>query len=290
MSGDRLARVEGEATAIGIMPQSFNDVARMAKALSEARGFVPREMIGNPNAIAAAIMTGLEIGIGPMQALRSVYVINGRPLISADLMLSLAIRAGVRPQWIEQTAEVARLRLTRPGFEPHEHAFTIEEAKRAKLSGDNWQKYPAAMLRARCLSAAMRAYCPDVIGSGVYVEGEIEPVAAVDREPAPVVRSAPQSIEDAIIEAEASCAAEPPVEQPKRKGSKPEDCDSREALEAWLAQHGVEVLRRGESAIKRVVAQATRLELVSDDEHGEVSSYAWVTKRLAKMVQGTEAA
>jgi hypothetical protein len=240
----------------GFMPQSFNDVARMARALSEARGFVPREMIGNPNAIAAAIMTGMEIGIGPMQALRSIYVIDGRPMIAADLMLALAIRAGVRPHWIHSDAERAHLRLTRDGFEAHEHVFTIAEAKQAGLAGrGNWTKFPAAMLRARCLSAAMRAFCPDVIGSGVYVEGEIEP------EPRrPSVRS-----EDTI---EGEIASEKSDAPPARaqsngngNGKKPPSLAESIApvveadeLAAWCRKYAAAVKRKGAEAIAHVVA------------------------------------
>jgi hypothetical protein len=144
------------------------------------------------------------------------------------------------------------------------------------------------MLRARCLSAAMRAYCPDVIGSGVYVEGEIESVAAVE-EPAPVVRSAPQSIEDAIIEAEASCG---PPEVHERAGTpvKLLDCGTPAELEAWIAARGADVLAAGDKGIAKVAARATQLRCVAFDEYGESSSLAWVQRRLAALVTGTEAA
>jgi hypothetical protein len=49
---------------------------------------------------------------------------------------------------------------------------------------DNWKRHPAAMLRARCTSAAMRAFCPEYLGAGVYESssGELtggEPLEAV---------------------------------------------------------------------------------------------------------------
>jgi hypothetical protein len=154
----------------------WSEIEAMSSKLARAQGFVPKEMLGQPHAIAAAILTGQELGIGPMQSLRSIYVIDGRPMLAADLMLSLAIRAGVKHTWLEQTDRVARLRLQRAGFDPHEHVYTLEEAQRAGLARrQNWQRYAPAMLRARCLSAALRAYCPDVLGAGVYVEGEIVP-------------------------------------------------------------------------------------------------------------------
>jgi hypothetical protein len=293
---DKLARIEGEAAmVVGIAPRSFDDVARMAGALSKARGFVPDVYLGNAPALAAAIMTGMELGIGPMQAIRSIHIVKGKPVLDAALMLALAIRAGVKAQWLEQSDQCAKLRLVREGFEPHTQTFTMEDAKRAGLAGnDNYKKHPAAMLRARCISSAMRAFCPDVLGSAVYVEGEIphERAEAINVETGEVrEHEPPQNIEDAIIEAEASCAAqhEPPPEPPTRRGkSKPEDCASEAALKEWIARHGIEVLRRGEGAITRVVGQAARLGLSSDDGAGDARS--WVNAQLESVIQGTEAA
>jgi hypothetical protein len=274
---DRLAKVDGEApVTLGITPKSFADVARMARVLSGAQGFVPRDLLGNPNAIAAAIMTGMEIGIGPMQALRSVHVVDGRPTLSAELMLSLAMRAGVRPQWLESTAEVAHLRLTRPGYEAHEQRFSIAEAKQAGLAGKgNWQKYPAAMLRARALSAAMRAWCPDVIGSGVYVEGEIEPEEPRE---APSVRVTSPTV--AFYE-DADVVDDDALEEAAPNPAKLSDCLDGGAIEGWLRTNGVAVLESGEAAIARVVEQATRIKLAEPE--------AWVAARVAELVRGTEA-
>lgn len=241
---DKLAKLDESAPVRALAPQSFNDVARMSSALAQAKGFVPRDLLGQPHAIAAAIMTGMEIGIGPMQSLRSIYVIDGRPMLSADLLLSLAIRGGVRPQWLHTDAERAHLRLTRAGFEPHEHTFTIAEAKLAGLAGrGNWTKYPAAMLRARCLSAACRAYCPDVIGSGVYVEGEIEASDERDEEPQRR-REEPDTIEGQLAEAE----------RPRRAVMS--DCTTKEQLAAWVQTNAVALQRNGGKSLDKVVEYA----------------------------------
>ena len=180
------AIVRAEGGAMGLAPTTWEDAKAMSSALSKARGFVPDSFIGQPHAILAVVMTASELGIGPMRALRSIHVVKGRPVLSSELMLSLAIERGVRPQWLEQSDTQAQLKLTRAGFADHVHTFTSEDAKRAGLWGKgNWATYPAAMLRARCLSAAMRAYCPDVLG-GAYVEGELDDVPA---EPRPVERA-----------------------------------------------------------------------------------------------------
>ncbi len=54
-------------------------------------------------------------------------------------------------------------------------SFTMDDAKRAGLGGDNWRKYPKAMLFARAISAGYKAHCPDALGAApVYVEAHGE--------------------------------------------------------------------------------------------------------------------
>lgn len=269
-----MVKHEGAIEAAGITPQSFNDVARMASALSKARGFVPDAYIGNPHALAAAIMTGLELGIGPMQALRSIHIVKGKPVLDASLMLSLAIRAGVRPQWLEQTAERAKLRLTRDGYEPHVHEYSMEDAKRAGLAGkDNYKNSPAAMLRARCVSGAMRAFCPDVLGSAVYVDGEIgdapERPVVVDSDTGEVIdlvdQSAPQSIEEAIIEAEAVSAKAP---------TQMTECKTDVELALWIRDNAKALRKKGAPAITKVMEYADGIGI------GDVAS--WVDAQMTE--------
>jgi len=180
MSGDSLA-VSGAVRIDG-----FGDVARIADVLAKAEGFVPRQYLGRPPAIAAAILTGIELGMGPMESIRAIHIIEGKPTMSAELMLARARRAGVRTRWLETSATVARLAVMVPGdTEWQTMAWTWEDAQRAGVATkDNWKRHPAAMLRARCTSAAMRAFCPEYLGAGVYESssGELtggEPLEAV---------------------------------------------------------------------------------------------------------------
>ncbi len=126
----------------------------------------------SPDACFYVMCAGAELGIAPITALRILSLVKGRLTIGAEAMLGLAIRARVRAEWLRADGEVATLRLTREGHAPYEQSFTMADAKAAGLGGDNWRKYPAAMLRARCISAAVRAYCPDVV-TGLYTPEEI---------------------------------------------------------------------------------------------------------------------
>ena len=62
--------------------------------------------------------------------------------------------------------------MQRPEGEPQSFRFSIEDAKRANLTGMAWTKYPAAMLRARAISAGARAVFPDCI-MGCYTPEEM---------------------------------------------------------------------------------------------------------------------
>jgi len=167
-----LALVQPQPAALtvsgGVQINGLHDVFALAERLANARGFVPDAYAGKPDALAACILTGVELGLGPMQAMREIHIIKGKPSISATLMLALAQRAGIKTRWIKSDATIATIGVTVQGLAEQTMSFTAEEAKAAGLTGENWQKYKPAMLRARCTSAAIRAFCPFVIGGSVY--------------------------------------------------------------------------------------------------------------------------
>lgn len=200
---DRAPAAAGLALTGRVQISSMGEVFRLANALSQARGFVPRAYAGDANAIAAAILTGIELGIGPMEALRSIHMIEGKPTMSSEMMLGRAMRAGIRCRWVRTDANGAEIEVTRDGYSSR-LSFTMDDARAAGLAGKgNWKTYPAAMLRARCASAAMRAFCPDVLGAGVYTPEELAPDAPVREDGTPAVLEA-QVVEQAPVAAPAA--------------------------------------------------------------------------------------
>lgn len=137
-------------------------------------GFLP-PTIKNPEQAVAIMMKGRELGVPPMYALSNIAVISGKPACTAELMLALLYRdhGDGALQVTETTATrcVAAYK-RRTWAAPRSLAFTIEDAQRAGLQGGNWSKYPAAMLRARCISAVARMAFPDSIG-GMYTPEEL---------------------------------------------------------------------------------------------------------------------
>ncbi len=178
-------------------PRDINEGYDMAKLLV-ASGLMPRG-VSRPEAAFAIIAAGRELGLTAMQSLRSIHIIEGKPTLSADLVAALCkSRSDVCLYFrlVESTDKVARYETHRKGEpSPTPMSFTWEDAQRAGVTGkDNWKKYPAAMLRARCITALARAVYPD-LAMGVYDPDEMtsEPVYAGKAE---VVRQDPPKVED----------------------------------------------------------------------------------------------
>lgn len=146
-------------------------------------GLLPAS-VKTPEAALFIILAGRDLGLSPVQSLRSIHVIQGKIEVAADLQLGLFHRAGGKSRWLEGTPtnERAIIEFHAPWLvEPHTETFTIEDAKRAKLAGDNWVKYPKAMLRSRAITAGLKSVGFDPT-AGVYAEGEIGGPEPVDED------------------------------------------------------------------------------------------------------------
>lgn len=162
-------------------------------------GLLP-SAIKSPEAALVIILTGRELGLAPLQALRSISVVEGKPTLSADLLLALAYKSGLCTGYeiVELTDEKCVVQISRNGQVKPPYSYTIEEARKAGLANrPNWQRHTKAMLRARATSAACRAYFPDVV-LGLYTPDELEDLSPVVSEAAPVVIApAPRVVEAA---------------------------------------------------------------------------------------------
>lgn len=124
------------------------------------------------------LMAGMEAGFSPFASITGIYVVNGRPGFSAQLLAQAIKRhPNYDYQVTEKTSEICRITFFNGrGQEIGKEQFTIEMARRAGLVGSKgpWQQYPEAMLFARCLTAGMRTHCPDALGGhAAYTPEEI---------------------------------------------------------------------------------------------------------------------
>jgi hypothetical protein len=165
-------------------PANIDEAERLCKLLV-ASGLLPRG-VNRPEAAFAIVATGRELGLTAMQSLRSIHIIEGKPTLSADLVAALVKNRPEVCEWfrlVESTDQIATYETQRRGEpKPTKMSFSWADAQRAGVTGkDNWRKYPAAMLRARCITALARAVYPD-LAMGIYDPDELSPEAS----PAPV--------------------------------------------------------------------------------------------------------
>lgn len=175
----------------------LDPVGNLARAIAPTE-FVPAAMRGKPAAVAAAILTGRELNLPPLTALRGIHIIDGRPSLSAELLAAKILAAGHRIEWQESSDKSAKVRIARAdGLSEATAEWTMRDAERAGLTRKpNWAKYPAAMLRARALTEAARMACPDV-ALGLDTDMAPEPGAPVPAGPTVRVQVARETREDA---------------------------------------------------------------------------------------------
>lgn len=184
-------------------------------AVMVASGFLPSG-VKTPEQALAIMMTGRELNLPPMAALRGITVIQGTPSMKPELMLGLCIGRvpGFRYAFGVCDSQSASVTVSRPSMlEPFTSVFTMRDAETAGLlKNPTWRQYPANMLRWRALGNALHVCCPDVLvgiytpeelGANVNADGEI--VDALPTQPAPRAqqqRSTPiqaEPVDDAVL-------------------------------------------------------------------------------------------
>ena len=153
--------------------RSIEDVERLAKIATDS-GLT---RVRKASEAAVILLTGRELGLAPMQSLRGIYVVNGTPVLSADLLVAVVRRSGLCASWrvVESTPERCTITTIRQGeSEATTKTWTIADAKRAQVTSKPiWGQYPAQMLRHRCAADLAREVYPDVV-LGLYTPEELE--------------------------------------------------------------------------------------------------------------------
>lgn len=161
--------------------------ARQAHAVAQSlatTAFVSKTMQGKTSEITGAILTGAELGMQPMAALRSIDIIGGVPAMRAHALRGLVLAHGHDVWVVEQTDTKVVVAGKRSGSDHEQKSiWTIERASKLGLTGkDNWTKQPAAMLTARATAEVCRLIAADVLLGMPY---SIEELADTDGTEAP---------------------------------------------------------------------------------------------------------
>lgn len=202
--------------AMSFEPSNLGEAITLSERLASS-SLVHEALQKKPNDMLVILMTGRELGFAPMQSVRAVTIIEGTPTLKAEAIVALVKKNPdcLRFQLVESTDKIAVYVAHRRGEDPTRMSFTIEQAKAAQLihqtrngQPNNWMKWPAAMLRARCATHLARAVFPDVV-LGIAEENEsVERFGVAEAPPeVEVQRQVPAS--EAVIDIQATPRAQP---------------------------------------------------------------------------------
>lgn len=253
----QVAKIGTGSAIAALIPQTFEDVWRISQAV-HLSNMAPYGL-NTPEKISVAIMTGLELGLPPMNAINSIAIINNRPCIWGDALPGICYASGAVSyikEWYEGegTSMVAYCETLRVGQpEPVRREFSVKDAMQAGLwqtsarikkknrqtnewyDADNdspWWRYQKRMLQMRARGWALRDTYPDKLKGMKMAEEEQDHLA--DRDVIPAVEAPrenplidpPLPANDTVIEAtahepEGNDAPEDP--QPDHQGEQQDD-------------------------------------------------------------------
>lgn len=195
--------------------ETLKTIERLANYVVRSGQFTKR--FKNEAQVIVTLLKGHDLGISFADALEHVYVVNGKPGVSGQLMLRLIYSRVRNPQnqplveFREMTKAKATVAMRRPGQDWVERTFTIEQANdagllqtwkdkdgggREKVDNFVWKAYREEMLLWRAVAKCARIVFSDAIG-GVYFYDEL--------------MSGPLNDPDAVVP-----GREPPPPAPKR--------------------------------------------------------------------------
>jgi hypothetical protein len=188
-----------------IQLRNFNQVWKLSSLLVKSKLFGT----SNTNEVATKIITGLEMGISPVRAVRHIDTIDGSPSVSAQLSAAMLQMSENFDYDIDEVSVdfdsdgnvqngLARVCISENGESQGCAEFTWNEAKAANLTWkDNWEKYPRDMLFARAMKRAKKWYAPSVGIGREYMPDELgkedNPTVQVPSKVANEAQSQPES-------------------------------------------------------------------------------------------------
>jgi hypothetical protein len=158
-----------------------NEMVPFEKQMVLAKAFVQSKLFGvTDESQALALMALCEAqGLHPANAVQEYHIINGRPSLKADAMLTRFQRSGGTVEFSCYTDDKVEATFRHPQGGTLTVSWDMARAKKAELGGKGmWLKYPRQMLRSRVISEGVRSLFPGVLG-GIYSEEEV-----IDFEPA----------------------------------------------------------------------------------------------------------
>lgn len=256
--------------------KSVEEATKLSQTLATSR-LLPEALQKNPADILATILAGAELGMAPMQSVRAIVIIKGKPTLSADAMGALVKRSEACEYLVLKLSDekVATWETKRRGDpSPTTMSFTIQDAQRAGLVGGDgsmYKKYPAQMLRARCLAAICRAVYPDVC-LGLYDPDELEADPRpngrhAEKEVTPAPNGAARTVDEAKAKLKEMLGVEDAqvVPEPTKPAEVVNFGDAPwERIQQIGRAHGYDAKRCG-AEVRRLTGKSKTASLTADD-------------------------
>jgi len=248
-------REKDDAIAV-ITPRGIGELKELSTLLAPS-AMLPEALRGKPGDVMATIMTGAELGLLPMQSVRAIDMVKGRPTLKAEAQVALVRRRKDVCEYfrlVESSDRVAIYETRRAGDPgPTRLSFSIEQAQRAGLTGNpTWAKHPEAMLRARCSSALCRTVYSDLL-LGIYDPDEVPDRAAPSW-------AAPASVGEVV---DAQFRAEPAKSEPVASAIPSADPDPQPPPAVEVEVQSTEQIGKIADAMRRIDAATGLVELLA---------------------------
>jgi hypothetical protein len=146
-------------------PQTWPEMLKFAEIISKTP-FAPKDFMGKPEACAIAMLYGRQLGVGCLQGLQNVAVINGRPSVWGDLFWAIVLSHPELEDVEEEDGDTkAVVTLKRRGRKPRTVTFTQQDATTAGLwkKAGPWTNYPKTMLLWRARTICGKAVFADAL-------------------------------------------------------------------------------------------------------------------------------
>lgn len=191
-------------------PQTFDEAARMAKALAQST-IVPKDYQGKPENCLIALEMAQRIGASVMMVMQNLYVIQGRPSWSSQFIISALNSCGrfsplrfelkklqketveyEETTWENNQKKKTKKKVDIENMECFAWAYDSSGEKLIGPSasirmaaqegwytkeGSKWQTMPELMIRYRSAAFFGRLYAPEVL-NGMYTEDETYDIVA----------------------------------------------------------------------------------------------------------------
>lgn len=157
---------------------ALKDMQTMAEAVAKSGLF---GMKSADQALALMLVAQSE-NQHPATITQDYDIIQGKACRKTHSVMARFQQMGGKVEWHALTDSIADATFSHPAGGSLRIEWTIEQAKRAGLTGkDNWKNYPRAMLRARVIAEGVRAVYPAAIG-GMMIAEEAQDVPLIERD------------------------------------------------------------------------------------------------------------